>query len=139
MRLKITFVFIFLFLLTGCSLPFLSSAAVIPAPETTFTPLPSPSPSPTAAPTPEPYAEGFDLCGNHYSRDAVVIDLRGASPADLRTFRSAAPYLRQLRSVELGNDKENPLSWEAIRSLQESAPSAEFLYSFQLYGKEFTL
>ena len=139
MRLKITSVFVFLFLLTGCSFSFLSSAAVIPTPEVTFTSVPSPSPSPTAAPTPEPYAEGFELCGKHYTRDAVVIDLRDASPADLQTFRSAAPYLRQLRSVELGSDKEYTFSWETIRSLQETAPSAEFLYSFQLYGKEFTL
>ena len=139
MRLKITFVSIFLFLLTGCSLPFLSSAAVIQTPELTPSPVPSALPSPTPTPSPEPYEEGFELCGNHYTKDAVVIDLRGATPADLKTFRSAAPYIRLLRSVELGNDTEFPISWSDIRSLQEAAPNAEYLYSFHLFGKEFAL
>ena len=77
MRLKITFVFVFLFLLAGCSLPFLSSAAVLSTPELTpFSPEPSSTltPAPTSTPSPEPYEEGFDLCGKHYTKDAVVID-----------------------------------------------------------------
>ena len=142
MRLKITLIFVFLFLLAGCSLPFLSSAAVLATPELTpFSPDPSstPTPIPTPTPTPEPFENGFDLCGKHYTKDAVVIDLRGAVPADFRIFRSVAPYLRLLRSVDLGNDTDSPVSWSEIRSLQESAPTAEFLYSFHLYGKEFTL
>ena len=139
MYLKIAFVFVLLFLLAGCSLPFLSSAAVLPTPEVTPSPVPASSPSPPPTPTPEPFEEGFELCGKHYTKDAVVIDLRGASPVDYRTFRSAAPYLHKLRSVELGNDTESAISWADIRSLQKAAPTAEFLYSFKLYGKEFTL
>ena len=130
MRLKITLICVFLFLLAGCSLPFLSSAAVLATPELTpFSPDPSstPTPIPTPTPTPEPFENGFDLCGKHYTKDAVVIDLRGAVPADFRIFRSVAPYLRLLRSVDLGNDTDSPVSWSEIRSLQESAPTAEFL------------
>ena len=137
MRLKIAFIFVFLFILTGCSVPFLSSAAVLPSPEITSSPEPSPSPTPT--PTPEPFADGFDLCGKHYTKSAVVIDLRGASAADINTFYSVAPFLSQLRSVDLGNDVNSFISWKEIRSLQIAAPDAEFLYSFHLYEKGFTL
>ena len=137
MRLKIAFIFVFLLILTGCSIPFLSSAAVLPSPE--ITPSPESSLSPTLTPSPEPFVDGFDLCGKHYSKSAVVIDLRGASTADINTFYSVAPFLSQLRSVDLGNDVDSFFSWEEIRSLQEAAPDAEFLYSFHLYEKEFTL
>ena len=139
MHLKIAFLFVFLFLLTSCSLPFLSSTAVIPSPEITSSPNPTPLPTPSPSPSPDPYEDGFELCGRHYTRDAVVIDLRGASPSDLNTFRSAAPYLRHLRSVELGNDTEYAFSWDTILSLQKAAPTAEFLYSFHLYDKAFSL
>ena len=139
MRSKIACVFLFLFLLTGCSVSFLSSAEALPTSEATPSSTPLPAPTPSPSPSPEPFADGFSLCGKHYTKDAVVIDLQGASTVDYSTFRSVAPYLYQLRSVNLGNDTDFPLSWEMIKSLQQAAPNTEFLYSFHLYGKEFTL
>ena len=41
--------------------------------------------------------------------------------------------------MSLGNDELTHLTWGEIRRLQKAAPDADFLYSFHLYEKEFSL
>ena len=123
----------------GCSGgPF---AQDIPASEPTseITPVPAETPAPTPAPTPEPYAEGFDMCGKHCTTDDASLDLRNVSEGDLILLKDVAPYMKNLLTVELGDEVNNPKDWNLIKSLEDIFPEASFDYSFSLYGEPMTL
>lgn len=108
-------------------------AAVTPEPS------PVPTPAPTPAPTPEPFAEGFDLCGRHYEKDAAEIDLSGYGEADLEMLLAVKPYLTSLERIELGSEEISPVPWEEIYELEQAFPGIEIGYTFDMYGKTFHL
>ncbi|MBQ8076085.1 MAG: hypothetical protein IJ237_08885 [Oscillospiraceae bacterium] len=67
------------------------------------------------------------------------LDLTGLTSSEVPAAIDVIRQLPLLDTVELGNDTLSKLTWEEISALQEAAPNAEFLYSFTLYGKTFTL
>lgn len=52
----------------------------------------------------------------------------------------ALPAMSQLKTVDLGSSEQNPdLSFEQIHEFQTVRPDVEFLYSFELFGRDFSL
>ena len=93
-------------------------------------------------PISEPFSAGFDLCGVHYQIEAEEIDLSSASEIsakDLDVLRQIAPYAKNLKEVNLGDENSSPLSWELISRIQEALPGRHFTYRFSLYGEPMTL
>ena len=55
--------------------------------------------------TAEPFADGFDLCGTHYSIDVEEIDLSDRSlldAKDIDILRQIAQYTKNLKNINLG-------------------------------------
>lgn len=102
-------------------------------------PTPEPTPVPTPTPTPEPYAEGFDLCGRHYTTADAELDLRGITEAELPLFEDAAQYMKSLQRIVLGDEVSSPISRSILGRLTAAAPEAAFDYGFTLYGQEMNL
>ena len=120
------------------------------------TPTPTSSPEPT--PTPVPELTFPD--GSVHKADETKLDLSRLSHKDVAKTAELLKQMPDLRTVELGTDGawtgspeeltyqtaaiERPetatrdLSWKDLRTLQEAAPDAEFLYKFCFYGREFT-
>ena len=83
------------------------------------------------------YAEtgSFSILGKSYSYNITRLDLSGISAReDIDTFVAAAPRLKRLKTVVLGDEKTAPVPWETIKKLEDAAPDARFLYDFSLYG-----
>ena len=86
------------------------------------------------------HAETIILCGQEVQEKATRLDLTGITDgADVDAFVKAAPGLKRLRTVELGDDSVTSLSWESINRMMNAAPKARFQYSFRLYGVTMTL
>ena len=95
-----------------------------------------------AEPTSEPFSAGFELCGVYYPIDAEKIDFSAASEIsakDLDILRQIAPYAKNLKEVNLGDENSSPLSWELVSRIQEALPGRHFTYRFSLYGEPMTL
>lgn len=82
----------------------------------------------------------FKLCGKTVSTDARHIKLSDMSLSDVSKFKSVLPAMFNLETVDLASDKENPkLSFADIKEFQECRDDVEFLYGFNLYGRDFSL
>ncbi len=67
------------------------------------------------------------------------LDLTGLTSADIPYVLDLMKQLPVLDTVDLGNDTLSDLTWDDIHTLQLAKPETEFLYSFTLYGKSFSL
>lgn len=77
----------------------------------------------------------FQILGNTVSYNVTRLDLSGISAEeDVNAFVEAAPHLKRLKTVLLGDEKTSPVSWDTIKTLQSAAPRARFDYDFTLYG-----
>ncbi|MBO7728025.1 MAG: hypothetical protein J6S50_05880 [Oscillospiraceae bacterium] len=73
------------------------------------------------------------------SEEDDFLDLTGITSADIPYALELFDQLPLLDTVDLGSDTLSELTWDNIHTLQLAAPEAEFLYSFVLYGKSFSL
>ena len=73
------------------------------------------------------------------SEEDDFLDLTGITSADVPYALELFDQLPLLDTVDLGSDTLSELTWDNIHTLQLAAPEAEFLYSFVLYGKSFSL
>ena len=80
-----------------------------------------------------------ELLGQTVGLDTESLDLRGASAAQLVAAADVMKHLPGLKTVQLGNELENPLDWETLTALVQGCPQVDFEYGFTLYGKAFTL
>ncbi|MGI5976964.1 MAG: leucine-rich repeat domain-containing protein [Candidatus Limivicinus sp.] len=92
--------------------------------------------------------EGFPELEFSYSFTVMDRDLNlKDEAADLSfissgEFERALPYLacmKNLKSIELGDEGSTELSWDEIGSLEKACPGAEIGYKFTLYDKSFSL
>ena len=84
-------------------------------------------------------ADRVKLCGRDYPLDAESVDLRSMGLGEGEANAAMLALLPELKSVELGEEREAGPDWEDILALRQAAPQAEFHYAFTLYGKAFTL
>ena len=68
-----------------------------------------------------------------------VLVLAGLTSSDVPALLSSLPQRTDISVVDLGDDQRSPIAWEDIRALQLACPNITFRYSFNLYGKPFTL
>ena len=73
------------------------------------------------------------------SEEDDFLDLTGITSADIPYALELFQKLPVLDTVDLGDEDLSTLTWDDIHALQEAKPDAEFLYSFTLYGKPFSL
>ena len=76
--------------------------------------------------------------GTVAENDVHELDLTGLKDADAEEALENLEYLPQLKSVDLGSDKDG-LSPAAMLQFRESRPDLEFAYHCQLLGKDSTL
>ena len=102
---------------------------------------PMTSSAPTAEPTENPGLkyDGTVICGGSISIDDESIDIAGITSAEVSELIKMLPYMDSLRTIELGDEADNTITWEELYSLEQAAPDVVFNYSFSLYDKQFTL
>ena len=81
----------------------------------------------------------MELLGRHVSLYDESIDLSGLTADMAEQARQTLLLMKNLKSVNLGDQNSTPLSWADIKNLVDARPEASFTYSFQLYGKPFDL
>lgn len=81
----------------------------------------------------------FDFLGETVSADAEALDLSGRGHEAAQALLPYLPVMRQLKTVDLGSDRQEHMSWEDIAKLQAACPGAEFHYEFELFGRPFSL
>lgn len=79
------------------------------------------------------------IAGKEVNINAPFLDLSQLDGEELESTAERMRLMKELRTVELGQERENGLSWEDILVLEQAAPQAEFLYAFTLYGHSFSL
>ena len=79
------------------------------------------------------------LMGRPVSLYDEHIDLTGLSADDVELARLSLLLMKNLKSVNLGDQGSTPIGWDDIKKLTDTRPEASFTYSFQLYGKDFDL
>ena len=73
------------------------------------------------------------------SEEDDFLDLTGITSADIPYTLELFQKLPALDTVDLGDEDLSALTWDDIHALQAAKPDTEFLYSFTLYGKPFSL
>ena len=79
------------------------------------------------------------LMGQSYSIYTESLDLSGLKPEETEQALGCMEMMSSLKSVELGSQAQGQLGWHEIGMLLEKRPDVNFSYSFELYGKSFTL
>lgn len=85
------------------------------------------------------FTYSFSVAGIYCSLDMTALDLSGADSADVAALAPYLPCFNALSSVTLGSEDKSELTWADIAALTAACPSADFDYTFTLYGKSFTL
>lgn len=98
----------------------------------------------TAAPIAEPAAsvkplEFYEFLGRRYPENAPIADFSGMTEADVDKAVEILGNMPGLIKLSLGNEQDNPLSWDSISRIHQAAPQAVIDYDFTLYGKSFNL
>lgn len=98
----------------------------------------------TAAPIAEPAAtvkplEFYEFLGRRYPENAPIADFSGMTEADVDKAVEILGKMPGLIKLSLGNEQDNPLSWDSISRIHQAAPQAVIDYDFTLYGKSFNL
>lgn len=115
----------------------LCGCAAEPAQESPAPVTESPAPAEPAA-TEKPL-EVYEFLGKSYPENAESADFTGMTDAEAGEAAEILAKLPGLKELSLGNDKDNPLSWDSISLMHEAAPQAVMDYDFTLYGKDFNL
>lgn len=125
----------FLLILALCLV--LCGCAAEPAQESPAPVTESPAPAEPVA-TEKPL-EVYEFLGKSYPENAESADFTGMTDAEAGEAAEILAKLPGLKELSLGNDKDNPLSWDSISLMHEAAPQAVMDYDFTLYGKDFNL
>ena len=125
----------FLLILVLCLV--LCGCAAEPAQESPAPVTESPAPAEPVA-TEKPL-EVYEFLGKSYPENAESADFTGMTDAEAEEAAEILAKLPGLKELSLGNDKDNPLSWDSISLMHEAAPQAVMDYDFTLYGKDFNL
>ena len=97
------------------------------------------SPAPAEPVATEKPLEVYEFLGKSYPENAESADFTGMTDAEAEEAAELLAKLPGLKELSLGNDKDNPLSWDSISLMHEAAPQAVMDYDFTLYGKDFNL
>ena len=97
------------------------------------------SPAPAEPVATEKPLEVYEFLGKSYPENAESADFTGMTDAEAEEAAEILAKLSGLKELSLGNDKDNPLSWDSISLMHEAAPQAVMDYDFTLYGKDFNL
>ena len=116
--------------LFGCA----SESSEAPAAE----PVETAAPEATVEPTPAPPAK-VELLGQEYDADCESVDLSALSDATAAEAAAALSDMSNVKSIYIGNDQDQPLSWDSISAIHAAAPQAAIDYSFKLYDRDFNL
>jgi len=81
----------------------------------------------------------MQLMGKPVSLYDESVDLTGLSANDVEQARLSLLLMKNLKSVNLGDQVSTPIGWDDIKKLTDTRPETSFTYSFQLYGKAFDL
>lgn len=81
----------------------------------------------------------MELMGRYVSLYEESIDLSGLTAGELEQARLSLMLMKNLKTVNLGDQNTTQLDWEDIIKLVDAKPEASFNYAFQLYGKDFDL
>lgn len=85
------------------------------------------------------YSAVFKLRGQKFSSSAKALDMTGISAEEAEDFSIILPSMKELESVELGDQESSPeLEFAHISAMQKACPQADFAYSFQLFDQSFT-
>ncbi len=77
----------------------------------------------------------FSLAGQTVSLAAEELDLSAMSHEETAAAADYLSCMSKLRTVNLGGEGVNSLSWEDIGTLQAACPNTDFSYSFSLFGR----
>lgn len=81
----------------------------------------------------------FDIRGQQVSIDVESVDLIGVTHEEVEELSALLSCMPKLKNINLGAQGDgNTLSWEDISLFQSSCPTADVLYKFSLWGKDFT-
>jgi len=81
----------------------------------------------------------MQLMGKPVSLYDESVDLTGLTADDVEQARLSLLLMKNLKSVNLGDQVSTPIGWDDIKKLTDTRPETSFTYSFQLYGKAFDL
>ena len=85
------------------------------------------------------YSFTLPLLKGTISSETEELSFVGRSGKDAKALEAVLPYLKHLRSVDLGDEESSPrLTWKSIAALQALRPDVEFSYGFTLYDQQFT-
>ncbi len=79
------------------------------------------------------------LAGKEYRFDTSRVDLTELRAAETDAVIERLAFMRNVKRVELGEEREDGPDWEQIAALEQAAPQAHFYYAFTLYDLPFTL
>lgn len=83
--------------------------------------------------------EFYEFLGRRYPENAPIASFVGLTDADVDKAVEILGKMPGLIKLSLGNDKDNPLSWDSISRIHQAAPQAVIDYGFTLYGRDFNL
>ena len=83
--------------------------------------------------------EFYEFLGRRYPENAPIASFVGLTDADVDKAVELLGKMPGLIKLSLGNDKDNPLSWDSISRIHQAAPQAVIDYGFTLYGRDFNL
>ena len=81
----------------------------------------------------------MELMGRYVSLYDESLDLSGLADDKAEQASLVLALMKNLKSVNLGDQSSTKLSWENVKKLVDARPEANFSYSFQLYGKPYDL
>ncbi len=85
------------------------------------------------------FSYSFNIDGISYSLQDTELDLSSLKSQDVAGTVAVLPCMKNLVKIDLGDEKSSSLSWSDIEMLEKACPEAEFEYTFELYGKSFSL
>ena len=83
--------------------------------------------------------EFYEFLGRRYPENAPIASFVGLTDNDVDKAVEILGKMPGLIKLSLGNDKDNPLSWDSISRIHQAAPQAVIDYGFTLYGRDFNL
>lgn len=92
----------------------------------------------TLEPSPAPPAS-YEILGTEYPESAESVDLSTLTDGNAADTAALLSQMSNVKSIYIGNEQDNPLSWDSISMIHEAAPQAVIDYGFTLYGKDFNL
>ena len=81
----------------------------------------------------------MEILGKPSRQDAKEIDLSGITDADAAEVAAKLALLTAPKTLVIGSESDNPLSWESLKTLHDAAPGAAIDYAFTMWKKDLNL